>query len=109
MGGMYDLKMGVMARGQGERYSVTYDYYSPSFYLIDLTSSHSFTLGDHNVSLGAGIENLLNWRDARPKIHQTLCERKPGSHALREPNTTLQTLRRSRRNRYLLIMNKVDV
>ncbi len=64
--GMYDLKMGVMARGQGERYSVTYDYYSPSFYLIDLTSSHSFTLGDYNVSLGAGIENLLNWRDARP-------------------------------------------
>lgn len=64
--GLYDLKLGVLARGQGERYSATYDYYSPAFCLLDVVTSHDFALGDYQISLGAGVENILDWRDARP-------------------------------------------
>lgn len=64
--GLYDLKLGVLAYGQGERYSATYDYYSPAFYLLDFVTTHDFTLGDYKITLGAGVENILDWRDARP-------------------------------------------
>lgn len=62
----YGLAVNLMGRGQSERYSETYDYESPGFFLWDLNTTHQFRLRSFLLQAGLGVENIFDWSDARP-------------------------------------------
>lgn len=64
--GLYGLNINMIGRGQGKRYSETYDYDSPGFMLWDLNTGHTFKLNSIILSAGLGIENLFDRVDDRP-------------------------------------------
>jgi outer membrane receptor for ferrienterochelin and colicins len=61
----YQLGVNIAGRGQGKRYSETYDYRSPGFMTWDVTTHHDFTLNAVRFNVGLGIENIFdktsNW------------------------------------------------
>jgi outer membrane receptor for ferrienterochelin and colicins len=61
----YQLGVNIAGRGQGKRYSETYDYRSPGFMMWDITTHHEFTLSALRMNVGLGIENIFdktsNW------------------------------------------------
>jgi Outer membrane receptor for ferrienterochelin and colicins len=64
--GLYGLNVNLLGRGQGKRYSETYDYDSSGFMLWDLNTGHTFNLKYVILNAGLGIENLFDWVDDRP-------------------------------------------
>ncbi|ERI85308.1 TonB-dependent receptor plug domain protein [Bacteroides pyogenes F0041] len=64
--GLYGLNINMVGRGQGQRYSETYDYHSSGFMLWDLNTGHTFNLKYLILNAGLGVENLFDWRDDRP-------------------------------------------
>ena len=64
--GLYGLNINMVGRGQGKRYSETYDYDSSGFMLWDLNTGHTFNLKYFILNAGLGVENLFDWVDDRP-------------------------------------------
>lgn len=64
--GLYGLNINMIGRGQGKRYSETYDYDSSGFMLWDLNTGHTFNLKYFILNAGLGVENLFDWTDSRP-------------------------------------------
>ncbi len=64
--GLYGLNINMVGRGQGKRYSETYDYDSSGFMLWDLNTGHTFNLKHFILNAGFGVENLFDWVDDRP-------------------------------------------
>lgn len=64
--GLYRLNINMVGRGQGKRYSETYDYDSSGFMLWDLNTGHTFNLKYFILNAGLGVENLFDWVDDRP-------------------------------------------
>lgn len=64
--GLYGLNINMVGRGQGKRYSETYDYDSSGFMLWDLNTGHTFNLKYIILNAGLGVENIFDWVDDRP-------------------------------------------
>ena len=64
--GLYGLNINMVGRGQGKRYSETYDYDSSGFMLWDLNTGHTFNLKYFILNAGLGVGNLFDWVDDRP-------------------------------------------
>ena len=66
--GLYGLNINMVGRGQGKRYSETYDYDSSGFMLWDLNTGHTFNLKYFILNAGLGVENLFDcpWNTKKP-------------------------------------------